>query len=277
MKKFGRYLIGFLIVLAGVGLVSYPTVSNWWNELHSSRAMRDYSATVTEFDAVDVERMKQEARDYNDRLLEKPDQFSMNDELEREYRGVLDVTGTGIMGYINIPKLDVKLPIYHGVDDTVLSTAVGHMEGSSMPVGGESTHVLLSGHRGLPSAKLFTHLDRLDVGDVFYLTVLDDTYTYRVDQVKTVLPEEVENLYIVEGRDLVTLITCTPYGVNTHRLLVRGERMDDFQNRVSFDTDASYTGVRRNLLLLLCGLGAAIVLSGVGLVIVYRRNRGSYM
>lgn len=277
MNKVGRYLIGVLIVLVGVGLVSYPTVANWWNEMHSSKAMRDYSAMITELDLGDIDEMRRAAQEYNEGLLRKPDQFATSDESTRQYYETLDVTGTGIMGYITIPKLDVKLPIYHGVEDTVLQTAVGHMEGSSLPVGGESSHALLSGHRGLPSAKLFTQLDKMDVGDVFYLTVLNETYTYRVDQVKTVLPTEVEHLYIVDGRDLVTLITCTPYGVNTHRLLVRGERVDDYQNKVTFDAGSLYSGVRRNLVLVLCGFGVIILLSVVGLVIVLKGKRGSYI
>lgn len=273
MNKVLRYLIGVFIVLAGVALVSYPTVSNWWNEMHTSKAVRDYSAVVTELDTAGLEEMKEKAHEYNRDLAKKPDQFAMNDELMQDYYETLDVTGTGIMGYVTIPSLDVNLPIYHGVDDTVLQTAVGHMEGSSMPVGGMSTHVLLSGHRGLPSAKLFTHLDKMEIGDIFYLTVLDETLVYQVSEINTVLPTDPELLYIDDGKDLVTLITCTPYGVNTHRLLVRCVRVTNTQNKILFDAGSVYESSRFKLVVAFGVLLLGILASSLGLWRICVRRR----
>ncbi|MBD5585772.1 MAG: class C sortase [Clostridia bacterium] len=253
--------------------MSYPTISNWWNEMHTSKAVRDYSAVVTELDTEGLEEMKKKAHEYNRDLAKKPDQFAMNDEMMQDYYETLDVTGTGIMGYVTIPSLDVNLPIYHGVDDTVLQTAVGHMEGSSMPVGGMSTHVLLSGHRGLPSAKLFTHLDKMEIGDIFYLTVLDETLVYQVSEINTVLPTEPDLLYIEDGKDMVTLITCTPYGVNTHRLLVRGTRVTNTQNKILFDAGSVYESSRFKLVVALCVLVSGILVSSLGLWLVCVRRR----
>lgn len=272
MNKVLKYLLGVLIVLVGVGLVSYPTVSNWWNEMHTSKAMRDYDVVLDELDEVDIEALRKSAHEYNVRLSSRPDPFAKNDGTTREYYDTLDVTGTGIMAYLTIPKLDVKLPVYHGVDDSVLQTAVGHMEGSSLPVGGENTHCLLSGHRGLPSAKLFTRLDEMAIGDIFYLNTLDELLVYRVCEINTVLPTDTELLEMVPGKDLVTLITCTPYGRNTHRLLVRGERVDDVQNRIVFDAGSTYESSRLKLFVVFGVLLVGVIISVFGLWRICRRR-----
>jgi len=216
-----------LVLLAGVGIIAYPTFSDWWNSFHQSRAIATYTETVEEMNDEQIEKMLQEADDYNKRLLKKTNRYAMDEEELEEYNSVLDPSGTGVMGYIQIKSIGVNLPVYHGTDETILQVAIGHIEGTSLPVGGASTHSAVSGHRGLPSAKLFSDLDKLREGDTFTLTILNRTITYQVDQIKVVLPEEVAGLSITAGEDYCTLITCTPYGINTHRLLVRGTRIDN--------------------------------------------------
>lgn len=211
--------------LLGIGLLLYPTVSDYWNGLHQSRAIASYDAAVQELDTAQYDEMLAEARAYNETLLQNPARFTSTEAETAHYRELLDVSGTGIMAYVEIPKLGTRLPVYHGTDDAVLQIAVGHIEGSSLPVGGAGTHTVLSGHRGLPSAKLFTDLDQLENGDRFVLHVLGDALWYEVDQILTVLPEEMDALAIDAQEDYCTLVTCTPYGVNTHRLLVRGHRV----------------------------------------------------
>lgn len=224
-KKHGATLLLVLVFLAGISLLLYPTVSDYWNGLHQSRAIAGYDGAVQELNQTDYERMLAEAQSYNEALRQNPARFSPTEAEEKQYEMLLNVSGTGIMGYVEIPKLGTKLPVYHGTDDAVLQIAIGHIEGSSLPVGGPGTHSVLSGHRGLPSAKLFTNLDQLSEGDVFDLHVLGDVLRYEVDQILVVLPQEMDALAIEEGQDYCTLITCTPYGVNTHRLLVRGHRI----------------------------------------------------
>ena len=207
--------------------------------MHQSRAIASYVDQVNSLDDAQYETMLEQARAYNETLVGKEDRYILDEAETAEYNSLLDVTGTGIMGYVVIPKINVRLPIYHGTDPSVLEIAIGHIAGSSLPVGGESTHCVLSGHRGLPSAKLFTDIDQLKEGDQFMLEVLGDTLTYEVDQIKVVLPDELEDIEIEEGQDLCTLVTCTPYGVNTHRLLVRGHRVDTVeQNHVRIVSDA---------------------------------------
>ena len=219
----------FLIaaLLMGLCLLVYPTFSDWWNSMHQSRAIAVYAENVAQIDNSHYEQMLADAHAYNDELALLPQrQWKLTDEELERYSSVMDVTGSGIMCYIEIPKIKCSLPIYHGVEDTVLQIAVGHIPGSSLPIGGESTHSVLSGHRGLPSARLFTDLDKLVVGDTFLINVLDETLTYEVDQILIVEPYDLASLEIIPGRDLVTLVTCTPYGVNTQRLLVRGHRIE---------------------------------------------------
>ena len=227
MRKHGTTIILLLILFIGLSLMLYPTFSNWWNSMHQTRAIAAYSEQVAQLDTNRYDQLWEDARAYNRSLLGRENTFLLSDEQKAEYDRLLDVSGLGIMGYIEIPSIQVALPIYHGTDEAVLQIAVGHLEWTSLPVGGESTHCVLSGHRGLPSAKLFTNLDKLIEGDTFMLRVLDEVLTYEVDQILIVEPHETDALKIEPGKDLCTLVTCTPYGINTHRLLVRGHRVEN--------------------------------------------------
>ena len=230
MKKNRSTIILILIFLVGLSVMLYPTVSDYINQKNQSRAVASYSEEVENLSDVDYQAYFDAADDYNRRLAETPDAFYRPEQVNG-YTDTLDVSGTGIMGYITISKIGVELPIYHGTSDGVLQVAAGHLEGSSLPVGGAGTHAVISAHRGLPSAKLFTNLDELEVGDTFTITVLDRVLTYEVDQISIVLPTETDLLQPVEGKDYVTLMTCTPYGINTHRLLVRGKRIENAENQ----------------------------------------------
>ena len=214
-----------LIMLIGLGIMAYPTVSDWWNSFHASRAIASYSNAVEKKKKKKLDEMIQAAHEYNEKLLKKPNPYTMTDEDMAEYNSLLDLSGTGIIGYITIKSIGVYIPIYHGVEESVLQIAIGHIEWTSLPVGGESTHAVVSGHRGLPSAKLFTDLDQLREGDTFSITVLNQMITYEVDQIRIVEPGDISELAIAPGKDYCTLVTCTPYGINTHRLLIRGTRV----------------------------------------------------
>lgn len=217
-----------VIILAGLSLLLYPSISNYWNSLHSSRAIANYVDAVASMDADQYNRVLEDARAYNMKVAERPAALIVNDDVdETAYNRQLNVAHTGIMGYIEIKKINCFLPIYHGTSSAVLQVAVGHIPSTSLPVGGKNTHCILSGHRGLPSAKLFTDLDKMEIGDTFVIQVLNETLTYEVDQIRVVLPNELDELRLVEKRDYCTLVTCTPYGINTHRLLVRGQRTDN--------------------------------------------------
>jgi len=225
-------MILIAVFLVGLSLLLYPSISNYWNSFHASRLIADYSDVVHDLDREDYTAILEEARRYNKLLPENKNRFHMTDAQREQYNDLLNVSGNGIMGYIEIPSIHVELPVYHTVEEGVLQVAIGHIEGTSLPVGGPSTHCVVSGHRGLPSAKLFSDLDELAEGDIFLFRILDEVLTYQVDQILTVEPEDVSELEIREGEDLCTLVTCTPYGVNSHRLLVRGHRIetlpDDF-------------------------------------------------
>lgn len=225
MKK-KKSSIGFVILfIVGLSLFLYPSLSDYWNSFHQSKAIASYAEFLTEVDDEVSERVLKEAYIYNEKIATSKRNWILSEAEKVEYSKLLDITGSGIMGYIEIPKISCALPIYHGTDEAVLQIAVGHIEGSSLPVGGSSTHCVLSGHRGLPSAKLFSDLDELKQGDTFMIRVIDETLTYEVDQIRIVDPDDLSNLGIEEGEDLFTLVTCTPYGINTHRLLVRGHRI----------------------------------------------------
>ena len=215
------------IFLLGVSLLLYPILSEYWNSLHQSQAIAAYMDAVEEMDSSSYEAMRNAAKAYNAALPEDEARFHPGKDGEKEYEDLLDITGTGIMGYVEIPGISVSLPIYHGTDDDILQIAIGHIEGSSLPVGGPGTHCVISGHRGLPSSKLFTDLDQMTEGDIFMLRVLDETLTYEVDQIRIVEPDDLSLLALEEGKDDCTLVTCTPYGVNSHRLLVRGHRIEN--------------------------------------------------
>lgn len=235
------------VLVAGLVLLAYPGVANWWNQLHQSRAVATYIAQSKDYSKRQRKVMIAMARQYNAQLSQRAllsksenenDRWVMTDAEKRYYESVLDITGTGVMGYVTIPSIEVRLPIYHGTDEGILQIATGHIAGSSLPVGGESTHAVVSGHTGLPSAKLFTGLDKLKKGDTFAFHVLERTYTYQVDRISVVLPKDLSKLNIESGMDYATLVTCTPYGVNTHRLLVRGHRIANPDAADTTDYDA---------------------------------------
>lgn len=218
-----------LVLLAGLSLLLYPTLSDYWNSYHQTQAITNYAEKVSNMDSEEWEHIWDDAIQYNAKLATSDIAFYRTEEQLKEYEEQLDVSDSGIMGYIEIPEIDCSLPIYHGTEEAVLQIAVGHLEWSSLPVGGLGSHCVLSGHRGLPSAKLFTNLDRLAEGDTFMLQILEETLTYEVDQIRIVEPQEVDALKIEEGKDYCTLVTCTPYGINSHRLLVRGHRIENVE------------------------------------------------
>lgn len=227
-----------VLLLVGLSVMLYPTVSDWWNSRVQTRAIATYNQSVEQMDTGDKERLLMEAHSYNATLSHLTAPFT-NWEDAGNYGKILDISGTGIMGYISIPKIQVELPIYHGTSAEVLNVAVGHLQGSSFPVGGENTHAVISAHRGLPSAKLFSDLDQLVEGDTFTVTILDEVLTYEVEKIFIVKPDELDKLAIIPGGDYVTLMTCTPYGVNSHRLLVRAHRVDTvYPHNVKVAADA---------------------------------------
>ena len=240
MKKKGNFLniLLVLVFLVGLSLLLYPSVSDYWNSFHQTRAIATYSEEVANLENEQYDELWAAAQQYNRSLTERGNAYVLSEEQKEAYEELLDVSGLGVMGYIEIPEIDVSLPVYHGTEESVLQIAVGHLEWSSLPVGGESTHCVLSGHRGLPSAKLFTNLDKLTEGDIFLLRVLDEVLTYEVDQILIVEPQETGALRIEEGKDYCTLVTCTPYGINTHRLLVRGHRIENQANAASIRVTA---------------------------------------
>ena len=226
-KKHRTTIILIGMLLTGLSLLLYPSFSNYWNSFHATRAIASYAEETASLNEAEYAAMLQDAHAYNQAKAKNATTYALTDEQQKVYQSLLDVSGTGIMGYIEINSIGVSLPIYHGTEDSVLQIAVGHLDWSSLPVGGESTHCVMSGHRGLPSAKLFTNLDQLVVGDTFMVRVLDEVLTYEVDQILIVEPDDVSALQLVPGEDLCTLVTCTPYGINSHRLLVRGHRVEN--------------------------------------------------
>ncbi len=230
-KKSGNAsnIILVAIFFLGLSVLLYPTVSDFWNEKRQSQAVINYDDLIVDLTPEDYSGFFSEADEYNGKVRNMQFPFMNHKNITDEYYGTLDVNGDGMMGYITIEKIKVQLPIYHGTSDKVLNSAVGHVEGSTLPVGGESTHAVLSAHRGLPSAKLFTNLDKMETGDIFTIKILDKTITYQVDQILIVLPNETDELNIVAGEDYCTLVTCTPYGINTHRMLVRGTRIENIE------------------------------------------------
>lgn len=231
-------LILFLIGLIGAGLIAYPTFADWWNSFHQSRAVASYAEAVADMNREEYNQIIEAAEKYNRELAKTGVIWNLDEEQEKEYTSLLNVNETGIMGYIDIPKIKIMLPVYHGVDEAILQVAIGHLSGTSLPVGGRSSHCVVSGHRGLPSAKLFTDIDKLVEGDTWTINVLDRTLTYEVDQIRVVEPTDLSDLQIEKGKDYCTLVTCTPYGINTHRLLVRGHRIENAQGEANVVADA---------------------------------------
>lgn len=268
-KKSGTVVTIILIVvlLAGLGIFLYPRISDEMNRYGQKKVVTEYEKAAEGLSAEDTARMLAEAEAYNEALLSRRWRLSLNEEETVEYEALLDVTGTGIMGYVEIPSIDVCLPVYHGTDRKMLQQAIIHYEGSSLPVGGIGTHTVISGHRGLPSARLFTDIDQLMEGDHFRITVLDRTVTYEVDQVLTVLPSEKDDLKIDPEQDYCTLMTCTPYGINTHRLLVRGTRVPNDEQ------DIRKAGIINTRLLILLLPAAVLLTILIILLIRIRKSR----
>lgn len=239
-KGYASTIILVSIFLVGLCILLYPTISDFWNEKRQSQAIINYDDLIVDLTPEDYSEYFNKANEYNRKLSLISSPFIGHKSLEKEYYDTLDVNGDGMMGYITIEKIKIQLPIYHGTSDKVLNSAVGHVEGSSLPVGGVGTHSVLSAHRGLPSAKLFTNLDKLEIGDIFTIRILDQTITYQVDQILIVFPDEVKDLYAVPDEDYCTLVTCTPYGINTHRMLVRGNRIENIEaeKKVNVITEA---------------------------------------
>lgn len=262
-------IILVLILLAGVAVFLYPTVSDWWNSMHATKAIANYVSAVEEMPKEEKAKILKTAKRYND---SRPNgvNFNLSEKELAEYNKILDITGTGIMGYIQIPSIGVDLPIYHTVDEGILQIAVGHIPGSSLPVGGKRTHAVLSGHRGLPSAKLFSDLDKLKEGDIFTVTVLDRVVTYQADQIRIVLPEETDELAIVDGKDYCTLSTCTPYGINTHRILLRGHRIKNINGDIAITSEAT----RIPTYIVVPAVGVPILFIMLVIMLIYYRRRG---
>lgn len=237
MKKLSTVLL-IATFVAGLSLLLYPTVSNYWNTLHASRAVATYVDAVQNMGEDKRREMLQKAIEYNKSLTSDNQRLTISSARRQEYESILDVDGNGMIGYIEIPNINITLPVYHGTNDDVLQIAVGHLDWTSLPVGGTSTHCVLSGHRGLPSAKLFTNLDQVKEGDTFVIRVLDEVLTYEVDQIRIVEPAAVDDLMIENGKDYCTLVTCTPYGVNSHRLLVRGHRVENESESIRVTSEA---------------------------------------
>lgn len=269
-KKNWSNIILIVVFFVGLSVLLYPTVSDYWNSLHQSQAIATYADSVENMDEQDYEKLWDAAVSYNQKLFQSGHGLGLKDEEKEEYNELLDVSGTGIMSYIEIPKIKCSLPIYHGTDEGVLQIAVGHIEGSSLPVGGLNTHCVLSGHRGLPSAKLFSNLDKLEEGDIFMIRTLDQTLTYEVDQIRIVLPDEVDDLKVEEGKDLCTLVTCTPYGINTHRLLVRGHRVKYVETKVQEQKEVSKPKTDTRLVIAGAAVGAVVLFI---IIFAVRRRR----
>ena len=260
-----------LVFLAGLSLLLYPTVSDYWNSFHASRAVAAYAQEVADLNGEEYDRLLAAARDYNARVAQRSNTFALTEEEAAEYQSLLNMDGTGIMGYIEIPNIKLSLPIYHGTEESVLQIAVGHLDWSALPVGGEGAQCVLSGHRGLPSAKLFTNLDQLREGDTFTLRVLDEVLCYEVDQIRVVEPQDTAALLPEPGQDLCTLVTCTPYGVNTHRLLVRGHRIEnpDSADAIRVTSDA----MQIEPILVAPAVGVPLALLAVAALLLSDRRR----
>ena len=259
MRKHLSTIILVIVLILGVMILLYPTVSDYWNSFHQSRAIASYLEEIESIDPVSYEREWARAEQYNRELMSKPNRFVLSDEEYAEYEALLNLTGSGIMGYIEIPKINCSLPVYHGTDEAVLQIAVGHIEGTSLPTGTRGSHTVLSGHRGLPSARLFTDLDQI--------------MTYQVDQILIVLPEEMESLAIDPDQDYCTLVTCTPYGVNTHRLLVRGHRTENVDLEKMIRVVADATQIDSRLMAPVFAAPMLLVLFIIMMIRTGRRNR----
>lgn len=276
MKQRIISFIAFIMLIAGLSLMLYPTVSNYMQTTKHRRAIYSYLESVDSLSDDEYEQILASAQEYNSQLAQRPMRLmNMTREHRAEYESLLDITGTGIMGYIDIPKADVYLPVYHGVSESVLQIGIGHIEGSSLPVGGVPSHCIVSGHRGLPSAKLFTNLDKLKLGDTFTLIVLNEAYIYMVDDISVIRPTDTKSLKFYEDQDYCTLVTCTPYGINTHRLLVRGKRVHVSveEEKLSVQSGASYV----NVLYILAAIEIPVFMISVNVSASAERKRNRKM
>ena len=244
--------------MTGLSLLLYPSISNYWNAKHQTQAINTYVEAISTIDEEKYEQLYQNAVAFNTDIPNRSRTYALQEEEQQEYQELLNVTGTGVMGYIDIPAIEVSLPIYHGTSDAVLQAGVGHLEWTSLPVGGSSSHCVLSGHRGLPSSRLFTDLDRIEEGDVFMIRVLNEVLTYEVDQILIVEPQDTDALQIVRDEDYCTLVTCTPYGINTHRLLVRGHRIENAEQAVSVHIASE--AIQIEPLIIASGIGIPVLL-----------------
>jgi len=273
MRKHLSTIILVILLLLGVAILLYPTLSDYYNSFHQSRAIASYIEAIETADPTDYEVEWLNARAYNEGLKYKANRFVLSDEELAEYNACLNLTGSGIMGYIEVPRINCTLPIYHGTDEAVLQIAIGHIEGTSLPTGGPGNHTVLSGHRGLPSAKLFTDLDQMEVGDLFVIRVMNVVMTYEVDQILIVLPEELDALALDPEQDYCTLVTCTPYGVNTHRLLVRGHRTENAELEKIIKVVADATQIDPRLMAPVFAVPMLLVLFIGMMIVTGRRNR----
>ena len=274
MKKHLSTILLILILLAGIAIMLYPAVSDYVNSLHQSKAVSAYAESVENMDSEQYKEILEAARQYNSELAQKPQSSKLTAAEAERYAQLLNVAGNGMMGYIKIPSINVSLPIYHGDSDLILQSAVGHMEWSSLPVGGEGSHCVLAGHRGLPSAKLFTHLDKVAEGDIFTLHVLNEVFTYEVDQILIVEPQDTEALQIVPGEDYCTLVTCTPYGINSHRLLVRGHRIANIEESQDAAVAANTPQVKFIIAVSLLVITGLVVL--VSILLLLKKKKGNH-
>ena len=273
IKKHLTTILLVLMLLTGISLLVYPSLSNWWNSFHASQVLSSYTEMVAHIDDNEYQLILREAEAYNAEIAQNGIRWTLTEQEKEKYNNLLNISRTGIMGYIEIPRINVVLPIYHGTEEFTLQTAIGHLEGTSLPVGGAGSHCVVSGHRGLPSARLFTDLDKLTNGDTFVLNILDEVLTYEVDQIRIVLPTDLSELTIEDGKDYCTLVTCTPYGINTHRLLVRGRRIET-RGGSSVRVTADALLVDRVLVALAFGVPMLIIVILIWLVISLFQRRG---
>ena len=273
MKKHLSTIILVIVLLLGIAILLYPTLSDYWNNFHQSKAIANYIEQMEAVDQTDYEYEWMRARAYNEGLKYKSNRFTLTDEEYDEYNSLLNLMGSGIMGYIEVPRINCTLPIYHGTDEAVLQIGIGHIEGTSLPTGQIGDHTVLSGHRGLPSAKLFTDLDKMEVGDDFVIRVMNEIMTYQVDQILIVLPEELDALALDPEQDYCTLVTCTPYGVNTHRLLVRGHRTENAELEKLIRVAADATQIDPRLMAPVFAMPMLLVLFIAMMISTGRKNR----
>lgn len=273
MKKHLSTIILVIVLLLGIAILLYPTLSDYWNSFHQSKAIANYIEQMEAVDQTDYDYEWMRARAYNEGLKYKANRFTLDESEYEEYESLLNLMGSGIMGYIEVPRINCTLPIYHGTDEAVLQIGIGHIEGTSLPTGEIGDHTVLSGHRGLPSAKLFTDLDKMEIGDDFVIRVMNEIMTYQVDQILIVLPEELDALALDPEQDYCTLVTCTPYGVNTHRLLVRGHRTENAELEKIIRVAADATQIDARLMAPVFAVPMLLVLFIAMMISTGRKNR----